>query len=106
MLADVGYIALALSLVTAVYAAGASIVGARRGVQGAPWVASARNALISIWPLMTLSCGAMIWLLVAGDFNTPSSAGQYQSTWGDLTNAFDAAGRGYGFTSPCSSLSW
>lgn len=45
-------------------------------------------------------------LLVAGDFNTPSSAGQYQSTWGDLTNAFDAAGRGYGFTSPCSSLRW
>jgi endonuclease/exonuclease/phosphatase family metal-dependent hydrolase len=45
-------------------------------------------------------------LLVAGDFNTPSSAGQYQSSWGDLTNAFDAAGRGYGFTSPCSSLSW
>lgn len=45
-------------------------------------------------------------LIVAGDFNTPSSAGQYQSSWGDLTNAFDATGRGYGFTSPCSSMNW
>lgn len=68
MLADVGFVALVLSLVTAVYAAVASIVGSRRGVQGVPWIASARNALIATWPLLTISCGAMVWLLVAGDF--------------------------------------
>jgi cytochrome c-type biogenesis protein CcmF len=68
VLADIGFIALVLSLLTAVYAAVASFVGSRKGVQGAPWVASARNALIAIWPLLTISCGAMIWLLVAGDF--------------------------------------
>ena len=68
MLADVGLVALVLSLVTAVYAAVTSIYGAQRGVQGAPWIASARNALIGVWPLLSLSTGVMVWLLVAGDF--------------------------------------
>jgi cytochrome c-type biogenesis protein CcmF len=68
VLADIGFIALALSLVTAIYAAVTSVYGSRRGVQGTAWIASARRALIAIWPLMTISCGAMIWLLVAGDF--------------------------------------
>lgn len=40
-------------------------------------------------------------LLVVGDLNTPSSSSLYQQHWGDLQNAFDQAGVGYGYTSPC-----
>jgi len=39
-------------------------------------------------------------LIVAGDFNTPSSSNLFQQTWGDLQSAFDVAGLGYGYTSP------
>ena len=39
--------------------------------------------------------------IIVGDFNTPSSSSLYRDTWGDLTNAFDVAGMGYGYTSPC-----
>jgi endonuclease/exonuclease/phosphatase family metal-dependent hydrolase len=39
-------------------------------------------------------------LVVLGDFNTPSSSSVYRTTWGDFTNSFDAAGAGYGYTSP------
>lgn len=39
-------------------------------------------------------------LIVAGDFNTPSSSSLFQATWGDLTSSFDVAGTGFGYTSP------
>jgi len=39
-------------------------------------------------------------LLIGGDFNTPASSSLFQRDWGDLTSAFDAAGSGYGYTSP------
>lgn len=39
-------------------------------------------------------------LIVAGDFNTPSSSSLFQATWGDLTSSFDVAGTGYGYSSP------
>ena len=39
-------------------------------------------------------------LIVAGDFNTPSSSSLFSRTWGDLISAFDVAGTGYGYTSP------
>ncbi len=68
MLADVGAIALLLAFAAAVYAVGAAVVGARGGPRDALWTASARNALIAVWPLLTVSCGAMLWLLLAGDF--------------------------------------
>ncbi len=68
MLADVGLVTLALGLAAAVYAAVAAVYGARKGVGGAAWIASARNALIVVWPLVSISCGALIWLLAAGDF--------------------------------------
>ena len=41
-------------------------------------------------------------LLAMGDFNTPSSSSLFQTHWGDLSSAFDVAGFGYGYTSPCS----
>ena len=39
--------------------------------------------------------------LVIGDFNTPSSSSLYRTAWGGLVNAFDVAGWGFGYTSPC-----
>jgi len=39
--------------------------------------------------------------LVVGDFNMPTSSNLFQTYWGDLTNAFDVTGCGYGYTSPC-----
>ncbi len=39
--------------------------------------------------------------VVCGDFNTPSSSSLFQKHWGDLQSAFDIAGFGYGYTSPC-----
>jgi endonuclease/exonuclease/phosphatase (EEP) superfamily protein YafD len=40
-------------------------------------------------------------LIVAGDFNTPTSTNVFREFWGDLQSAFDIAGVGYGYTSPC-----
>jgi endonuclease/exonuclease/phosphatase (EEP) superfamily protein YafD len=36
--------------------------------------------------------------LVAGDFNTPEESAIFRTYWGDLTEAFDRAGVGFGFT--------
>ena len=40
-------------------------------------------------------------LLIVGDFNTPVSSQMFQRHWGDFQSAFDLAGIGYGYTSPC-----
>ncbi|MBC8114897.1 MAG: endonuclease/exonuclease/phosphatase family protein [Candidatus Saccharimonas sp.] len=40
-------------------------------------------------------------LLLVGDFNTPVSSQMFQRHWGDFQSAFDLAGIGYGYTSPC-----
>ena len=40
-------------------------------------------------------------LIVCGDFNTPTSSSLFRSHWSDLKSSFDAAGFGYGYTSPC-----
>jgi vancomycin resistance protein VanJ len=39
--------------------------------------------------------------LIVGDFNMPTTSQLYRSHWGDLQNAFDEAGVGFGYTSPC-----
>ncbi|MEX1233297.1 MAG: endonuclease/exonuclease/phosphatase family protein [Planctomycetaceae bacterium] len=39
--------------------------------------------------------------VVMGDFNTPSSSSLFRSHWGDLQNAFDQCGFGYGYTANC-----
>ena len=39
--------------------------------------------------------------LLIGDFNMPISSSLYQKSWGEMANAFDVAGSGFGFTSPC-----
>lgn len=40
-------------------------------------------------------------LIVCGDFNAPTCSNVFQQFWGDLQSAFDIAGFGYGYTSPC-----
>lgn len=39
--------------------------------------------------------------VICGDFNMPDDSSLYQSCWGDISNAFDVAGFGYGYTAPC-----
>jgi endonuclease/exonuclease/phosphatase family metal-dependent hydrolase len=40
-------------------------------------------------------------LIIVGDFNTPANSTLLTDVWNGYTNAFDAAGWGYGYTSPC-----
>lgn len=40
-------------------------------------------------------------LIVVGDFNMPTSSSVYRESFGDLTNAFESAAFGFGFTAPC-----
>lgn len=40
-------------------------------------------------------------MLVGGDFNTPAFSSTLTTTWQGFTNTFEAAGFGYGYTSPC-----
>lgn len=42
-------------------------------------------------------------LVLAGDFNQPWSGQFVQDMFGDMTNAFDVAGTGYGYTAPTDS---
>lgn len=67
MIADFGYIALLLALATAVYAVGASWYGTRSGQEA--WVASARNATVATFPLVTIACLMLIYSLLSSDFS-------------------------------------
>lgn len=40
-------------------------------------------------------------LLIAGDFNTPTSSSLYTDVWSGYGDAFASAGWGYGYTAPC-----
>jgi len=40
-------------------------------------------------------------LLLAGDFNTPTTSSHFTSHWSGFQSAFETAGRGYGYTAPC-----
>ena len=40
-------------------------------------------------------------LIILGDFNTPANSTLLTDVWNGYTSAFDAAGWGYGYTSPC-----
>ncbi len=67
MIADIGFIALVLALIAAVYAAAAAYYG--RHTNQPRWVESARNATIATFPLITISCLIIIYSLVQGDFS-------------------------------------
>ena len=42
--------------------------------------------------------------IIVGDFNMPTCSNLYRTHWGKLQNAFDVAGFGLGYTSPCKPL--
>jgi cytochrome c-type biogenesis protein CcmF len=65
-MADIGYIALFLALVTSVYAASAFIFGVR-GKHSA-LVESAKNSLLAVGGLVSLSVAALLYALLTHDF--------------------------------------
>ncbi len=67
-MANVGYVALLLALVLALYATVAALVGARRKVP--ELVMSARNAALTVTGLLTLAVAVLEYLLISGDFRT------------------------------------
>lgn len=64
---DIGYVALVIAMVLAVYAAGASLIAARTG-QGDLWL-SARNAVWAAVALTTLASAVLIYSLLSRDFS-------------------------------------
>ncbi|HZD04223.1 MAG TPA: heme lyase CcmF/NrfE family subunit, partial [Longimicrobiales bacterium] len=67
MTAQIGTLALMVALPVALWGAGASLVGARRG--HAALVASGRNAALAFFGLATLAVGAMEYALLTHDFS-------------------------------------
>ncbi len=66
MIANVGYFALIITFLTALYGAGAAAYGAVK--RRADFVESARQAMVLTFPLLTISALAIIWLLVDGQY--------------------------------------
>ncbi|HEY2980878.1 MAG TPA: heme lyase CcmF/NrfE family subunit [Anaerolineales bacterium] len=66
MLAEFGFGILVLSLLVALYSAGAAFLGARRGIPAL--VESGRRALLLTWPLISLAALCLIILLVTNRF--------------------------------------
>ncbi|MFW6096448.1 MAG: heme lyase CcmF/NrfE family subunit [Chloroflexota bacterium] len=67
MIADLGYAAVLIALAAVVYAAIASVYGARKNDWR--WVESARNAMSATFPLILLACGLIVYLLLTNDFS-------------------------------------
>ena len=66
MIGQIGYLALVLTFVVALYGAGAAAYGA---VQGKPaWVESARHAMLLTFPLLSVTALAIILLLTTGQY--------------------------------------
>ncbi len=66
MIANLGYGALVIALLTALYGIGAALFGELRGKPR--WVDSARNAMLLTFPLLTISALSIITLLVTNSF--------------------------------------
>ncbi|HSG15786.1 MAG TPA: hypothetical protein VLE70_05625, partial [Anaerolineae bacterium] len=67
MIADLGYAALFIAFLAAVYAPIASWHGISS--KQARWVQSGRNALLIVFPLVAAACIAMVISLLNGDFS-------------------------------------
>jgi cytochrome c-type biogenesis protein CcmF len=67
MLANLGFFAQLIAFLCCLYAATAAIVAMQR--RHLPLLASARTAALITFPLLTLACGIVIWLLVTNTFN-------------------------------------
>ena len=62
MVANIGYGALVITFLISLFGIGAAYYGARKGDQA--WIASARNAMLLTFPMMTVSALCIIYLLV------------------------------------------
>jgi cytochrome c-type biogenesis protein CcmF len=82
-MADIGYIALLLALVASIYASFAFIFGARG--RHPALVDSARNSLLAVFGLVSVSVGALLYALVTHDFQIEYVA-NYTSS--DLSSAY------------------
>ncbi len=67
MIADLGYAAVLIAFAAVIYAAIASVYGARK--DDWRWVESARNAMSATFPLILFACGLIIYLLLTNDFS-------------------------------------
>ncbi len=66
MVANLGYGALVITFLAAIYGVGAAIYGVRKN--STAWVDSARNAMLLTWPLVTLAALSIIYLLTTGHY--------------------------------------
>jgi cytochrome c-type biogenesis protein CcmF len=66
VIANVGFLALILTFIAALYGAGAAFYGATR--RRSDFVESARHAMLLTFPLLTVAALAIIWLLVDGQY--------------------------------------
>lgn len=66
MFAEIGYGILAITFVIALYSVGAAIYGDRK--KSSAIVESARRAMLLTWPLISLSAGTLIYLLITNHF--------------------------------------
>jgi cytochrome c-type biogenesis protein CcmF len=62
MIAELGFVALLLAFAACIYGAGAALIGARQGRQAL--IISARRAALATFPLLLVSCGALVIALV------------------------------------------
>ena len=67
MIANIGYAAVFIAFVAAIYAAVASYYGAKKNKT--PWVESARNANQAIFVLLLAACALLITLLLLNDYS-------------------------------------
>jgi cytochrome c-type biogenesis protein CcmF len=66
MITNLGLGALFLTFIISIYGIGAAFYGAKKRLP--TWVASARNAMLLTFPLLTLSAFCLIYLLVSGHY--------------------------------------
>ncbi len=67
LIAELGLVTTGLALVSAIAAVGLGAYGAIR--QADRWVLSARNAILVIWPLLTIACASLMVAQVTGQFH-------------------------------------
>jgi len=66
MAADIGFGSLIITLIVSIYGLGAAYYGQQKGKE--IWVLSAKRAMSLVFPLLTISVGSLIYLLVMDHF--------------------------------------
>jgi len=66
MVAEIGFGALFITLIFAVYGVGAAIYGERS--RNKAWIQSAQQAMKLVFPILTISIGSLLYLLASGHF--------------------------------------